>query len=105
MLIAIAILASAPASKTYELLAFAVFFTATVILMYGCTFVVVRFAMFEGRSVNKEVTENRNWGATLVEAAIAIGIATCYTTFLKEFCAPVVVTVITVTNSTNTTSP
>jgi uncharacterized membrane protein YjfL (UPF0719 family) len=105
ILIAVSILASAPATKTVELLAFVVFFIVTVAAMFASKILVVRYGCFGGRTVHEEVTENRNWGATLVEASVAISIATCYTTFLKEFCIPVVITSISITNSTNTTTP
>lgn len=86
-LIASALLASAPTTKTSELLTFVSYFAISSAFAHVSSHFMTRKLIFGNRSTDDEVAKDQNWGAAALEAIITIGTAYAYSALLPELCS------------------
>eukprot|EP00742_Colponemidia_sp_Colp-10_P024842 GILJ01029924.1.p1 GENE.GILJ01029924.1~~GILJ01029924.1.p1 ORF type:complete len:314 (-),score=54.68 GILJ01029924.1:69-902(-) len=102
-MIASALIASAPTTKTSELLTFVVYFIIGSVFVHFSARQLTRF-FFGNRSTDDEVAKDGNWGAASLEASIAIGAAYAYSALLPELCSVTAVAATTIVNTNTTTT-
>jgi uncharacterized membrane protein YjfL (UPF0719 family) len=87
--VAFAVLAQQPTTRTQEIVSLIVFFVVGVIVLQINRATLINKLIMVSQDLDKEIIEDRNWGAALTEGTITILLAQCYCTFLREICAPV----------------
>ena len=103
--IAFAALAMQPTTRTQELLSLCGFFIIGVIVLQVNRATLINKLIMVSQDLDKEIIDDRNWGAALTEGAITVLLAYSYGTFLREVCLPPVTLIMGNVTATNTLAP
>eukprot|EP00003_Mantamonas_plastica_P018858 TRINITY_DN3076_c0_g1_i2.p1 TRINITY_DN3076_c0_g1~~TRINITY_DN3076_c0_g1_i2.p1 ORF type:complete len:320 (+),score=97.14 TRINITY_DN3076_c0_g1_i2:61-1020(+) len=85
-LVAIAVLVTGPVLRSTSMIAFWVWYFIGGVILLVMRVIVDKFIL-PGESLDKEIVDDQNWGAALIEGSTAIMTALVLTSFLRETCA------------------